>query len=128
VPTSITIATSNAKVSSSGGSFTLTATVTSTKPVTGTVLFTGAQVAFPYPNGVPVVNGVATYTVNVGPGGLQFPVGTYTITASYSGDTNNQVSQTATGVNEVFTGTTVVSIVGQTGTISHQTNVSVTLQ
>jgi len=128
LPTSISIATSNAKVPASGGSFTLTATVTSSKPVTGTVIFSGAQSMFPYPNGVPVVNGVATYTVNTGPGSLQFPVGTYPITAQYSGDTNNQPSQTATGVNEVFTGTTLVTIIGQTGTISHPSNLAVTLQ
>jgi subtilase family serine protease len=128
VPTSISITTSNAKVPASGGSFTLTATVTSTKQVTGTVLFSGAQSAFPYPNGVPLVNGVASYTVNVGPGAQQFPVGTYPITAQYSGDANNLASQTATGVNEVFTGTMLVTIIGQTGTISHPSNVVVTLQ
>jgi hypothetical protein len=92
------------------------------------VIFSGAQLAFPYPNGVPVVNGVASYTVNVGQGSLQFPVGTYNITAQYSGDTNNQASQTVTGVNEVFTGTTLVTIMGQTGTLSHAANVAVTLQ
>jgi hypothetical protein len=106
----------------------LTATVTSSKPITGTVIFNGAQLAFPYPNGVPVVNGVASYTASVGPGSLQFPVGTYNITAQYGGDTNNQPSQTVTGVNEVFTGTTLVTIVGQTGSISHEANVVVTLQ
>ena len=106
----------------------MTATVTSTKQVTGTVLFSGAQSAFPYPNGVPLVNGVASYTVNVGPGAQQFPVGTYPITAQYSGDANNLASQPATGVNEVFTGTTLVTIIGQTGTISHPSNVVVTLQ
>jgi hypothetical protein len=128
VPTTISISTSNAKVPSSGGSFTLTATVTSSKPVTGTVLFSGAQVAFPYPNGVPVVNGVASYTVNVGSGGLQFPVGTYSITAQYNGDSNNLPSQTTTGVNEVFTGATLLTVRGQTGSLSHDTNISVTLQ
>jgi len=128
VPTTISISTSNAKVPSSGGSFTLTATVTSSKPVTGTVLFSRAQVAFPYPNGVPVVNGVASYTVNVGSGALQFPVGTYSITAQYSGDSNNLPSQTTTGVNEVFTGATLLTVRGQTGSLSHDTNISVTLQ
>jgi hypothetical protein len=129
-PTSISITTSNAKVPSSGGSFTVTATVTSTssKPITGTVIFNAAQLAFPYPNGVPVVNGVASYTANVGQGSLQFPVGTYAITALYSGDANNLPSQDTAGVNEVFTGTTQLTIAGQTGSLSHQTNVTVTLQ
>lgn len=128
VPTTITITTSNPKVSSSGGTFTLTATVTSSKPITGTVIFSGAQLEFPYPYGVPVVNGVASYTVNAGQGELQFSVGTYPITAQYSGDANNEPSQTLTGVNEVFTGTTLITFRGQTSTLSQESNLSVTLQ
>ena len=128
--TSISVTTSNGKIPSSGGSFTVTATITSTssKPITGTVLFSAAQLAFPYPNGVPVVNGTASYTVNVGPGGLQFPVGTYSVTAQYSGDSNNLSSQTTTGANEVFTGTTSVTVIGNTASLSHETNIAVTLQ
>jgi Bacterial Ig-like domain (group 3) len=107
----------------------VTATVTSSKPITGTVIFTAAQFEeFPYPNGVPVLNGVASYTVNVGQGSLQFPVGTFNITAQYSGDANNQPSQSVTGVNEVFTGTTLITIRGQTGSLSHEANVAITLQ
>ena len=83
---------------------------------------------FPYPNGVPVVNGTATYTVNIGPSALQFPVGTYNIAAQYSGDANNQASQTTTGVNEVITGNVGITVRGQTGTVSHDTNILVTLQ
>lgn len=131
VPTSIVITTSNGKVPASGGSFTVTAKVTSSKPITGTVQFMGAQLTFPYPNGVQVVNGTASYTLNLGQGPFPAnwpPVGTYNIAAQYSGDANNQPSQTATGINEVFTGTTLVTIQGQTGSLSHQTNVAVTLQ
>src|SRR5215472_2529122 len=131
VPTTISITTSNAKVPASGGSFTLTATVTSSMPITGTVLFSGAQLSFPYPNGVPVTNGKAVYAVNLGQGPFPAnwpPVGTYSITAQYSGDTNNLPSQTATGVNEVFTGTILVTIRGTTGSLSHDTNVAVNLQ
>jgi hypothetical protein len=71
---------------------------------------------------------MATYTVNTGPSAMQFPVGTYTINAQYSGDANNQASQSGTGVNEVFTGSTLATILAQTGTISHEANVVVTLQ
>jgi subtilase family serine protease len=127
VPTNITITTSNPKVAASGGTFTLTATVTSSKPVTGTVIFTGVQAEFPYPNGIPVTNGVATYTVTAG-ATVPSSVGTYSFTAQYSGDANNQPSQTATGVNEVLTGTTSMIIEGDMGTLSHVTGLYITLK
>jgi hypothetical protein len=127
VPTSITLTTSNAKVPS-GGSFTLTATVTSSKALTGTVnIFAGHP-----PNGlgvappIQVVNGTASATVTIPP--TYSGPGTYEFWAQYIGDPNNLPSQTTTSVEEVLTGTAVVSYVGQTGGLSHQARITINLQ
>lgn len=124
VPTSITLTTSQAKVAS-GASFTLTATVTSTKPLTGTVnIFQGHP-----PNGegvappIQVVNGTARTTV-MNP----FGPGTYEYWAQYTGDPNNLPSQTTTSVQEVLTGTTTAVYTGQTGGLTHQAQITITLQ
>lgn len=127
VPTSITLTTSNPKVPASGGSFILTATVTSSKPITGTVIFTGVQQEFPNQIGVPVTNGVASYTVTTGQT-VPSLVGTFAFTAQYSGDASNQPSQTATGVNEILTGKTSMVIEGDTGNLAHATDLYITLQ
>jgi Bacterial Ig-like domain (group 3) len=120
VPTSISLASSNAKVPA-GGTFTLTATVTSTKPLTGTVnIFQGSGGIVPPIN---VVNGQAIVTVT-----SYYPPGTYAFSAQYTGDANNLPSQTTTNVMEVFTGQTVATYVGQTGTLSHQGTITINLQ
>ena len=78
-----------------GQPVTFTATVTGNSP-TGTVQFQINGVDFGSP--VQVVNGVATFTTT------QLTVtGTDTITAVYSGDTNNAGSSTATGFTEIVT-------------------------
>jgi subtilase family serine protease len=128
VPTTTTVTTSNAKVPAVGGSFTLTATVTSTNPITGTVMFSGPGIAFPYPQGVPVVNGVASYTIQTPYAGAPYSVGIYNFTAQYSGDANNGPSMSATGVNEAFTGTTAGTVMGQTSNLTHQATITITLQ
>jgi hypothetical protein len=120
VATSIALETSSAKVAA-GGTFTLTATVTSTKPVTGTVnIFQGSGGIVPPIN---VVNGKASVTVT-----NYYSPGTYAFSAQYSGDSNNLSSQTTTNVQQVFTGQTLATYVGQTGTLSHQGNITINLQ
>jgi len=127
VSTSITLTTSNAKVPS-GAAFTLTATVKSTRTLTGTVnIFqghppNGAGVAPP----IQLVNGVATVTLT---GFSNFTgAGTYEFWAQYTGDSNNLPLQTTTGVEEVLTGTTTALYVGQTGGLIHQAQITVNLQ
>jgi Bacterial Ig-like domain (group 3) len=123
VATTTTLSTSSAKVPANQ-TFTLTATVTSSQPITGTVTFYGPGFAFPYPQGAPVVNGVATYS-----GPLPYPLnpGIYNFTANYSGDTNNY-SSASTAINEVFTGTSTGIIWGQTGSVMHPTTVNINIQ
>ena len=128
VPTTTTVTTSNAKVPAVGGSFTLTAMVTSTNPITGTVMFSGPGIAFPYPQGVPVVNGVASYTIQTPYAAAPYSVGIYNFTAQYSGDANNGPSMSATGVIEAFTGTTTGTVMGQTSNLTHQATITITLQ
>jgi subtilase family serine protease len=119
-PSSISISSSNTKVPA-GAPFTLTGKVTSTKPVTGTVTFfqNGNQIASP----VAVVDGVATLVPQTFD-----EIGTFTFTASYSGDTNNLPSQTSTGVVEAFTGTVPVLVQAQTRTVVHTISVNINLQ
>jgi hypothetical protein len=57
---------------------------------------------------------------------LPFP-GLYSITAQYAGDPNNLTS-TSTGLSESVTGSTVFQLNGQTGSVYHSVNVTVTLQ
>jgi len=52
----------------------------------------------------------------------------YSLWAQYSGDTNNLSTQTAGTIQEVFTGTTLATFVGQTGGLSHQGRVTINLQ
>jgi len=53
--------------------------------------------------------------------------GVYAITAQYAGDPNNLAS-TSPGVSEAVTGATVMQVNGQTSTLFHSVNVTVTLQ
>ncbi len=90
----------------------MTATVTSTKTLTGTV---NISMGHP-PNGegvappIQVVNGKASATVT-----NFFGPGTYEYCAQYTGDPNNLQSTTTTSVQEVITGTALAVYVGQTG-------------
>jgi hypothetical protein len=98
----MTLTTSNAKLAAEG-SFTFTVAVNSTKPVTGTVnIFQGpVGVGSGIAPPIAVVNGKASYTV----------------TSYYAGT-----------IQEVFTGTTLATFVGQTGGLSHQGRVTINLQ
>jgi hypothetical protein len=122
--TSITLATSNAKTAM-GGSFTLTATVTSSQAITGTInIFQGTPgqgtgVAPP----ISVVNGKASAVVTV-----PFGPGIYPFWANYSGDANNQASQSTPTVEQVITGSTNGTFYAQTAGLSHQGNITINLQ
>jgi hypothetical protein len=74
-----------------------------------------------YYGAVTLVGGMATLNTTVGLPGV------YSLTAQYSGDTQN-LSSTSAGVSQVVTGAEVLQITGQTGTLSHTVNVTVTLQ
>ena len=55
-------------------------------------------------------------------------VGTNTITAKYSGDADNQASQTKGSINEVITGTAQILVSGTTSNIMHNTLYTATIQ
>ena len=119
VPTTLTLTTSSVKVPS-GTNFTLTATVQSTNSVTGYVYFMDSTLGTQI-QGMPV-NGVATVQLN------EVLVGTHMIRAQYSGDLQNQSSQTKSSINQVITGTSQL-LVNATGVVfSRSTTVNVTIQ
>jgi hypothetical protein len=79
----------------------------------------------------PGLNPLATANVINGSAAIQLlnlPVGTHVISAQYSGDPNNLPSQTNGSLNEVVTGTVVVSVQASSGTLTHNASLSVTLQ
>ena len=117
VATTTTLSTPATKVPP-GSAFSLTATVTSTKPTTGEVTFfaNGGNIG-----SVTLVNGQATYL-------SPLPLGTWAFTAAYGGDVNNLPSQTTTGPTVVFTGTVPVYVHGTTGILDRYTEVDITLQ
>jgi hypothetical protein len=118
VPTSVMLTTSNAKVAS-GVAPIFTATVTSTKPVSGTITFFAGNNAFSGP--VPLTNGQAQFS------SLTFQPGVYQFTATYSGDGNNQAS-TSPPLLQIFTGTVFNQLTAQTGGLTHAVPVNLTLQ
>ncbi|HEV2520908.1 MAG TPA: Ig-like domain repeat protein [Candidatus Acidoferrales bacterium] len=116
-PTTTTVTTGAAKVAIYSP-VTFTATVTGSNKPTGTVDF--------YLNGnwageaTLVGNSAVLSTHIAGPG-------IYTLTAQYIGDSLNNPSISA-GVNQAATGSTVMSVEGQTSTITHYGAVIITLQ
>jgi len=122
VPTTVSITASATKIPAANTpSLTLTATVTSSKAVTGTVNFweNGNDGALAPP--ATLVNGTATAQV-----ALPFP-GTHEIYAQYSGDANNRASQSST-IDVVATGSAYAQIQGTTGPVTHYSSVYVTVQ
>jgi len=117
-PTTITLTTSNAKVAA-GSPFLVTATVIGGKPLTGTVTFYNFGTAV---SSAPIANGQA----QTGQGYINNP-GIYQITASYSGDSQNQASSSAPLI-QVLTGTFPVTIQGATGGDLHFVQGSVGVQ
>ena len=118
-PTTITLITSNAKVAQ-GQVFLITATVTSSRPLTGTVTF--YNYGSPIAGGFPLTNGQA----QTGTGDIN-NTGLYQITASYSGDANNQPSSSAS-LAQVITGTITTTLQGKTGGDVHSVQVTLGLQ
>ncbi len=100
------------------------ASVTLSAKVTGQGGPTG-QVGF-YANGgwigtAPLSGGTASLNTT-----FPFP-GIFSVTAQYSGDSTN-LNSTSPGVNESVTGSTVMQLSGQTGSLVHSVNVTVTVQ
>jgi subtilase family serine protease len=120
VQPTITITASSAKLPF-GGTVTLTANVTSTKPLTGTVTFGAFNDVYPSAP-VPVVNGVASATIKP-----FVNIGIYSASASYSGDANNNTATSGT-IYLAVTGSGVVQVSGQTSTLSHSVNIPITFQ
>jgi len=125
VATTTSLTSTSGKIAA-GASATLTATVKSSNAVTGYVSFNDASfpgVIAPYVN---VVNGTAQAQMT-NTGSLSADPGTHAITAAYSGDGNNQPSQSGI-LNIVVTGTRQVLVVGQTSVDSHTVELNVTIQ
>jgi hypothetical protein len=120
VATTTSITVSSTKVTA-GSSFTLTANITSTKTVTGTVNFFDMQSGGALSPPVAIVGGAASIQ-----GSLTL-VGTHQIYAQYSGDGQNLMSQSGK-LNVVATGASVAQVSGTTNTIIHYANVTVTVQ
>jgi hypothetical protein len=121
VPTSVAITASATKVPAGISSIALTAKVSSSKTVTGTITFweNGSDGALTPP--LNIVGGAVTAQVAL-------PlVGTHQIYAQYSGDSQNQGSQSST-VNVVATGTNYAQVSGETGPVSHYSTVWLTIQ
>jgi hypothetical protein len=115
--TTTTLSVDSAKVAQ-GTQFMLTAKVTGQGHPSGTVNF--------YANGGWLGTGNLSSGSTTLASSLPFP-GLYSITAQYAGDPNNLTS-TSTGLSESVTGSTVFQLNGQTGSVYHSVNVTVTLQ
>ena len=118
-PTTITLTTSNAKVAQ-GTPFAITATITASKALSGTVTFYDFGTAV---SGGPVVNGQA----QIGAGYIN-NIGIHQITATYSGDPNNLTSTTSAALTQVLTGTISFPIRGSTGGDVHYIQATVGVQ
>jgi hypothetical protein len=122
VPTSVAITVSATKVpQGTSPSVTLSANVTSTKTVTGTITFweKGNDGALTPP---------LTIVANSASGQVALPfVGTHQIYAQYSGDSQNQGSQSST-LNVVATGTTYMGVQATNGPVSQSSTIWVTIQ
>lgn len=119
VPTSIVVTLANNKASE-GVPISTTATVTSSKPITGTVTFWD-----------PANNQTLSHPLSITNGAVQakflLPLGVHQIYAQYSGDPLNQPS-TSASVIAVATGTASVIVTGTTGPLSHFAVVTLTIQ
>ena len=122
MPTSVAITVSATKVpAGTSPSVTLSANVTSTKTVTGTITLweKGNDGALTPPLTV-VANSASSQVA------LPF-VGTHQIYAQYSGDSQNQGSQSST-LNVVATGTTYMGVQATNGPVSQSSTIWVTIQ
>jgi hypothetical protein len=117
--TTTTVSTGSAKVAQNSP-VTFTATVTGTGNPTGSVSF---YLSGGYYGTAQLVSGSASLTLSP----VIIPPGIYSLTAQYSGDANNLASNSA-GISQAVTGTTIMQVNAQTGTLFHSANVTVTLQ
>ena len=119
VPTTTVLSVQSTKVTQMAG-LTLTATVDSSRPVTGSIRLTSANcnVSLDYQ--------LQTGTQQVfNPGFL--PVGICTFVANYEGDPNNFPSQSGS-LNVALTGTVNMQVSASTSVVSHPVSLGVTIQ
>jgi hypothetical protein len=110
----------------SGGTFTLTATVNSTKPVTGTVnIFQGTITGGGAELSLPLLLSKDKQSATVQ---AYLPAGTYPFFAQYYGDSNNLASESTTELLVVYTGAAASAYAGQTGSYMQQGVLNITLQ
>lgn len=125
VATTTSLSTTSTKITPSAGA-TLTATVSSPRPVTGQVSFLDASfpgVIAPY---VALTSNAAQAQMTDS-GSVSVDPGTHVISAQYMGDANNQPSQSG-GVSIVVTGSTQQLVCGATSTDQHCFELNVTVQ
>ncbi len=116
--TTTTLTVDNPKIGP-GMSATLTATVTSSKALTGGVTFYQGGSAIS--QAIPLVAGMATFALPYN------GMGIFSFSAKFNGDTQNFASN-STAITEVYTGSTQIYVQGQTSTLNHQTTVTLNLQ
>jgi hypothetical protein len=119
LPTTTTVSSSASKVASQASvTFTATITGSASSAPTGNVIFllNGGFAGL-----AALVGNSATLMTQISAPGI------YALSAQYSGDALNQ-SSTSIAQNVLVTGSTVVTIQGQTSNLTHFANVTVTLQ
>ena len=119
-PTSITLTANSAKVPYGSNGLVLTAKVTGSHPLTGTVSFLDLTYGGG-PGTVSPVNGTAS---------VQFSTswGAHAFGASYSGDSTNLPSQTVGSVTVVFTGTYSTQVFANTGNVYKTIPINLVIQ
>jgi hypothetical protein len=120
VPTSVNLTSSAVKVPFPG-TITLSAVVNSSKNPTGTIIFWEQNNGGALAPTVALVNGKAQATVSL------TLVGTHQVYAQYSGDAQNQASQSA-NLNIVATGSAFLQLSGTTASLTHNIPYTVVIQ
>jgi hypothetical protein len=117
-PTSIVLSSSDTKVAS-GSSVQLSALVSASHVVSGTVTFYDGSTAI----GSPVVptGSVSTLTTS------SLAVGTHAITAKFSGDSNDGASQSSDVLDQTITGAFTLQVNAVSGALSHTISIPATL-
>jgi hypothetical protein len=115
----IALTTSMVKVPQ-GSSITLSAAISANHSVGGTVDFLDNGVAIA--SAVPLSIGRATFTTNA------LTIGTHSLTATYSGDSQTNMASTSSPLYQVITGDFNVQVSGTSGALTHTFNIDVTLQ
>jgi hypothetical protein len=118
-PTTLVLTSSGTKVAS-GSSVTFEATVQTTNKVTGTVTFYDGSNAIG--SGVTPTSGIAVLTTS------SLSVGTHTITAKFSGDSENSPSTSSDSIEQTITGSFTVTINAVSGTLNQSFSIPATLQ